>query len=56
MTDAGDRNRPGGGGPSRPGRGAPAGGDRWTGGSGYLIGSRLVLTAAHNVDYRRDLG
>ena len=33
-----------------------AGGDRWTGGSGYLIGSRLVLTAAHNVDYRRDLG
>ena len=34
----------------------PAGGDRWTGGSGYLIGSRLVLTAAHNVDYRRDLG
>jgi uncharacterized protein YidB (DUF937 family) len=34
----------------------PAGGDRWTGGSGYLIGSGLVLTAAHNVDYRRDLG
>jgi Trypsin-like peptidase domain len=34
----------------------PAGGDRWTGGSGYLIGSRLVLTAAHNVDCRRDLG
>ena len=34
----------------------PAGGDRWTSGSGYLIGSRLVLTAAHNVDYRRDLG
>ena len=33
-----------------------AGGDRWTGGSGYLIGSGLVLTAAHNVDYRRDLG
>ena len=29
--------------------------DRWTGGSGYLIGSRLVLTVAHNVDYRRDL-
>src|SRR4029077_4482305 len=25
-------------------------------GSGYLIGSGLVLTAAHNVDYRRDLG
>jgi hypothetical protein len=35
---------------------APAGGPRWTSGSGYLIGSRLVLTAAHNVDYRRDLG
>ena len=35
----------------------PAGGEnRWTGGSGYLIGSRLVLTVAHNVDYRRDLG
>src|SRR5438874_9894944 len=34
----------------------PAGGDRWTAGSGYLIGSGLVLTAAHNVDYRRDLG
>jgi len=34
----------------------PAGGDRWTGGSGYLIGSGLVLTAAHNVDYQRDLG
>jgi uncharacterized protein YidB (DUF937 family) len=33
-----------------------AGGDRWTAGSGYLIGSGLVLTAAHNVDYRRDLG
>jgi hypothetical protein len=32
----------------------PAAVDRWTGGSGYLIGSRLVLTAAHNVDYRRD--
>jgi hypothetical protein len=30
--------------------------DRWTAGSGYLIGSRLVLTAAHNVDYRRVLG
>ena len=34
----------------------PPGGDRWTAGSGYLIGSGLVLTAAHNVDYRRDLG
>ena len=34
----------------------PAGADRWTGGSGYLIGGRLVLTAAHNVDYRQDLG
>ena len=33
----------------------PTGGDRWTGGSGYLIRSGLVLTAAHNVDYRRDL-
>ena len=30
--------------------------DQWTGGSGYLIGGRLVLTAAHNVDYRQDLG
>ena len=29
---------------------------RWTGGSGYLIGGRLVLTAAHTVDYRQDLG
>jgi len=34
----------------------PTDGDRWTAGSGYLIGPRLVLTAAHNVDYRRDLG
>ncbi len=34
---------------------ARAGVDRWTAGSGYLIGSRLVLTVAHNVDYRRDL-
>ena len=30
--------------------------DRWTGGSGYLIGGRLVLTAAHNVGYRQDVG
>jgi Trypsin-like peptidase domain len=30
--------------------------NRWTGGSGYLIGGRLVLTAAHTVDYRQDLG
>ena len=30
--------------------------DRWTSGSGYLIGGRLVLTAAHTVDYRQDLG
>ena len=37
-------------------RGPAMGENRWTGGSGYLIGSRLVLTAAHNVDYRRDLG
>ena len=29
---------------------------RWTAGSGYLIGPRLVLTVAHNVDYRQDLG
>ena len=34
----------------------PAGAGRWTAGSGYLIGSGLVLTAAHNVDYRCDLG
>jgi WD40 repeat protein len=34
----------------------PEGQDQWTGGSGYLIGGRLVLTAAHNVDYRQDLG
>ena len=34
----------------------PAGVDRWTGGSGYLIGGRLVLTAAHAVDYRQVLG
>src|SRR5208282_905372 len=30
--------------------------NRWSGGSGYLIGRRLVLTAAHNVDYRQDFG
>lgn len=30
--------------------------DRWTGGSGYLIGGRLVLTAAHTVDYRQVVG
>ena len=35
---------------------AAAGAGRWTAGSGYLIGSELVLTAAHNVDYRRDFG
>jgi WD40 repeat protein len=35
---------------------AAAGVGRWTAGSGYLIGGRLVLTAAHTVDYRRDLG
>ena len=34
----------------------PVGVDRWTGGSGYLIGGRLVLTVAHNVDYRQDFG
>ena len=33
-----------------------AGAGRWTAGSGYLIGGRLVLTVAHNVDYRRYLG
>jgi tetratricopeptide (TPR) repeat protein len=34
----------------------PVGGSRWTSGSGYLVGRRLVLTVAHNVDYRRDFG
>ena len=34
----------------------PVGGDRWTSGSGYLVGGRLVLTVAHNVNYRRDFG
>ena len=29
---------------------------RWIAGSGYLIGGSLVLTAAHNVDYRQDFG
>ena len=33
----------------------PVGVDRWTAGSGYLIGGRLVLTAAHAVGYRQDL-
>ena len=37
-------------------RGPATGENRWTSGSGYLIGSRLVLTVAHNVDYRRELG
>jgi WD40 repeat protein len=37
------------------GAAAPVHMDRWTGGSGYLIGGQLVLTAAHAVDYRRDL-
>ncbi len=37
-------------------RGPAIDADRWTGGSGYLIGGRLVLTAAHNVDYRHDHG
>ena len=37
-------------------RGPARGENRWTSGSGYLIGSGLVLTAAHNVDYRRDFG
>jgi len=35
---------------------SPAGPDQWTAGSGYLISGRLVLTAAHTVDYRQDLG
>ncbi len=35
---------------------APVDKGQWTAGSGYLIGGRLVLTAAHNVDCRRDLG
>ena len=30
--------------------------NRWISGSGYLIGGRLVLTAAHTVDHRGDLG
>ena len=38
------------------GQATPADVDRWTGGSGYLIGGRLVLTAAHNIDYRQDPG
>ena len=37
------------------GSATPADVNRWIGGSGYLIGGRLVLTAAHNVDYRQDL-
>ena len=35
---------------------APEAAVRWTAGSGYLIGGRLVLTAAHSVDYRQELG
>ena len=38
------------------GRATPAGEDQWTAGSGYLIGHGLVLTAAHCVDYRQNLG
>ena len=34
----------------------PPDADKWTSGSGYLIGGPLVLTVAHNVDYRRNLG
>ncbi len=34
----------------------PAGPGQWAAGSGYLIGGRLVLTAAHIVGYRQDLG
>ena len=38
------------------GPGARADVARWTGGSGYLIGGRLVLTAAHNVEHGQDAG
>jgi len=38
------------------GLGRPAGADQWTSGSGYLIGGRLVLTAAHTVDYQQSPG
>ena len=38
------------------GSATPMGADQWTGGSGYMIGGRLVLTAAHTVDYRQDPG
>ena len=34
----------------------PEAAGRWTAGSGYLIGGRLVLTAAHTVGYRQELG
>ncbi len=34
----------------------PEAAGRWTAGSGYLIGGRLVLTAAHAVGYRQELG
>jgi len=34
----------------------PEAAGRWTAGSGYLIGARLVLTAAHAVGYRQELG
>ena len=30
--------------------------NRWSSGSGYSIGGRLVLTAAHTVDYRGVFG
>jgi hypothetical protein len=36
-------------------RGPASLGYRWTGGTGYLIGGRLVLTAAHAIDYRQSL-
>ena len=38
------------------GSATPVGVDRWTSGSGYLVGRRLVLTVAHNVQHRRDFG
>src|SRR5580700_3101690 len=34
----------------------PEAAGRWTAGSGYLIGGRLVLTAAHAVGCRQELG
>jgi hypothetical protein len=36
-------------------RGPGAGGNRWSGGSGYLVGGRFVLTAAHIMHHRQVL-